>query len=257
MCLRCAFVKRRKPYIHRLQKCGKRSAAKKINGGLPLRFSHNMIKMQKNIEMSALKSEIRMRPATAKDAELFRVLYNDAFRYVNNAQYYSPAYTESLFDKEDYRLRFFLKQNEIVGFCICIPYADHILIDAIGIKKDYRGKGLARSSMHALYDELLDAGMLKAELLVSSANIAAVNLYAKEGFKTQAICHIGSICSTFLLFKFCDLRQRDFQKQRSHRACRYARNDEHRKIVKQHRRFDDEGCDHNLRKIMAYSAEYA
>ncbi len=163
-------------------------AEKKINGSMPLRFSHNMIKMQKNIEMSALESEIRLRPVMPEDAELFRIMYNDAFRYVNNAQYYTPAYAESLFGKEDCQLHFFLSQNEIVGFCICIPYADHILIDAIGIKKEYRGKGLARSSMHALYAEILNAGMQKAELLVSSANIAAVNLYAKEGFKTQAIC---------------------------------------------------------------------
>ncbi len=162
-------------------------AAQKLSGDVALRFSHTMIRMVKNIESPAGESGLKMQPVVRGDAELLRGMYNDAFRYVCNAQHYTPEYVKALFNQENHRLQFIVRQNDVIGFCEYVLYEDHILIEAIGIKKQYRGRGLGKSVMHALYDVILNEGMHKAALTVSSANAPAVNLYVKEGFKTQGI----------------------------------------------------------------------
>lgn len=161
--------------------------ANKTGSDIALRFSHNMITMQKNIDIFIQEDVLRVQPVTPKDAALFCILYNDAFKYVCNAQHYTTEHVNEFLSEENHRMHFICRGDAIIGFFEHVLCEGHIRIDTLGIEKKYRHTGLGRSVMNVIYEKIISEGFHTVELIVSSTNISAVKLYVKEGFKTKGI----------------------------------------------------------------------
>lgn len=83
---------------------------------------------------------------------------------------------------------------------------NEVYIIAVYVVKKARGKGVSKLLLKSLLEELIDAGVRKVKLSVSSEQIAAVKLYENFGFKTigkeNVILGDGKYHKVLLMGKF-------------------------------------------------------
>lgn len=83
---------------------------------------------------------------------------------------------------------FVIKENDlIVGFTGILIVLDEADITNIVVKKDHRGKGISNLLLEKIIDFCIEKQINKINLEVNSANIVAINLYKKFGFKEVSL----------------------------------------------------------------------
>ena len=78
-----------------------------------------------------------------------------------------------------------IKSDEMIGYCATKPKEDYLLLSKIYVRKDYRGRGIARSFL----DEVValcrfEYGFDKIRLTVNKYNDGSIAAYHKMGFET-------------------------------------------------------------------------
>jgi len=84
---------------------------------------------------------------------------------------------------------FVVHDGEVVGWCDIVPRAPegmrHVGVLGMGLRKEYRGKGLGRMLLAKALDRSEEIGLYKVELEVFASNIPAVKLYEHAGFVVE------------------------------------------------------------------------
>jgi ribosomal protein S18 acetylase RimI-like enzyme len=78
-----------------------------------------------------------------------------------------------------------IENSEMIGYCACRPIEDYMLLSKLYVRKDYRGRGVARSLLNevvALCRQ--DNAFEKIRLTVNKHNDDAIASYNKIGFET-------------------------------------------------------------------------
>jgi ribosomal protein S18 acetylase RimI-like enzyme len=82
-----------------------------------------------------------------------------------------------------------LDQERVVGWCEVrrdlLPGRAHSGLLGMGLRAPYRGRGLGRQLLDAALRLARERGFERIELLVRSANDAAIRLYARAGFQEE------------------------------------------------------------------------
>jgi ribosomal protein S18 acetylase RimI-like enzyme len=65
------------------------------------------------------------------------------------------------------------------------PEVDHIAVLGMGVRREYRGRGLGKMLMRKALESARSAGIEKIELEVFSGNTGALNLYLQQGFTVE------------------------------------------------------------------------
>lgn len=76
---------------------------------------------------------------------------------------------------------------EIVGFVIFTVLFDHIDLDFIAVKEDFRRKGVATSLLNKLYCIALKQEIFDIFLEVRVSNKDAINFYENQGFENISV----------------------------------------------------------------------
>jgi len=74
-----------------------------------------------------------------------------------------------------------VKDNEIIGTCLCFKQTDIGWIRQLAVKKPYRKLGIGRALLQHSFKAFRSLGLLKAGLAVESENPNAVNFYLSAG----------------------------------------------------------------------------
>ena len=78
----------------------------------------------------------------------------------------------------------YIKSGEIIGYCASQPKEDYLLLSKLYIRKDYRGKGVARSFLDEVIALCLEYRFDKIRLTVNKYNENSITAYKKMGFET-------------------------------------------------------------------------
>ncbi|WP_018887920.1 GNAT family N-acetyltransferase [Paenibacillus massiliensis] len=74
--------------------------------------------------------------------------------------------------------------NTVAGFALCRMREDMLFIEQIGVRRQYRGRGLAQLLLHAVFESSYRAGQPHISLGVDAANPSgAYRLYEKVGMR--------------------------------------------------------------------------
>ena len=84
-------------------------------------------------------------------------------------------------------------QGEVVGWCDITPHRHpihaHRGVLGMGVRADFRGRGIGRQLLKATLDTARHRGLERVELVVRVSNVAAVRLYESAGFERECtIC---------------------------------------------------------------------
>jgi len=74
-----------------------------------------------------------------------------------------------------------VKDNEIIGTCLCFKYSDIGWIRQLAVKKPFRKLGIGRALLQHSFKTFKALGLSKAGLAVESVNANAVNFYQSAG----------------------------------------------------------------------------
>lgn len=106
-----------------------------------------------------------------------------------------------------------LDNEKIIGWCDIIPHsrpaARHVGSLGIGIKNDYRHKGIGTLLMQEALTRAKQYGLERIELEVFESNAAAIKLYKKfhfklEGKRTAAVKIDGTYINCLMMSLFLD-----------------------------------------------------
>ena len=82
-------------------------------------------------------------------------------------------------------------EREVVGWCDIFPYANerqkHRGALGMGLRKDYRGRGLGSRLLTHTLDQAKRFGLEKVELYVYTSNLPAIALYEQHGFEHEGL----------------------------------------------------------------------
>ncbi len=153
--------------------------------GLRIAFSHDMLMMERNLEeLLPLSGKLRLEPLTQKNAPVYIELHNESFFRVPNGATIDRRELEKLLRPVERAGLVYLGIRPI-GIYDCILEGEVPLIDAIGLCKAMRGKGLGRELLHCTMHLLAGEGYGRCKLMVSTNNEAAFALYRAEGFRVS------------------------------------------------------------------------
>lgn len=84
------------------------------------------------------------------------------------------------------------KDHELIGFVYAYKFNlklfDHVLSNmAIGVHPNYQGKGIARNLLERFFTEVNQEKSIIRVELIAAANLSAIALYEKFGFKKEGI----------------------------------------------------------------------
>ena len=78
-----------------------------------------------------------------------------------------------------------IKSGEIIGYCASQPKEDYLLLSKLYVRKDYRGKGVARSFLNKVISLCIEYRFDKIRLTVNKYNENSIAVYKKMGFETM------------------------------------------------------------------------
>ncbi len=128
-----------------------------------------------------------------------KVFYEDAVEY---KEHYYPMFNfyEKLIEQynKDKSLILYLEQNnEIIGtICVKDMKNEECTIDAVTIRKDYRGKGYATLLIKKLESKLKKKSITKVSL---GARFRACNLYVKNGYIPQLLIQVNDFANISMI----------------------------------------------------------
>jgi ribosomal protein S18 acetylase RimI-like enzyme len=86
------------------------------------------------------------------------------------------------FDPELYLV--VIEQGELVAASLCQDLGDYALVQQLGVRRDQRGRGLARALLRETFHRVQRRGLPQCQLGVDSANATgAVRLYESVGMR--------------------------------------------------------------------------
>jgi len=165
--------------IHELEKSG----FMLVDGLLSLEMS------LKSFEKKDIPQQIRI--ATNDDIPQLKVLaeevfylnrlYNDPYILKEKANIFYAQWVEnSVIKKAADGVYIWEENNTIVGFATYKKTGD---IPLLGVKKDFRGKGISRKLIWSIFDYFISQGINNATIETQMANISAIRSYQSCGFK--------------------------------------------------------------------------
>jgi len=76
------------------------------------------------------------------------------------------------------------KRQKMTGYCAVQPREDHLFLSKIYVRRDERGKGIARSFLNEIYALCRwEYGFDRIRLMVAKPNYDAIAMYKKVGFE--------------------------------------------------------------------------
>lgn len=80
----------------------------------------------------------------------------------------------------------FKNEDRIVGFCVLELNSSNVVIEMLGVKKEFRRKGIARVLLNQAKAYVFQHSLPREiKLIVDTDNLRALNLYFDEGFKVE------------------------------------------------------------------------
>ena len=139
---------------------------------------------------------IEIREIRLKDAVSYREALDSVCRerrFLTGVAAPSPRMTRAFIERNIARdLPHFvaLVDGRVVGWCDAIPGdpkqgSSHVARMGMGVRKDFRRRGIGRLLTEAVADKARRGGIEKIELGVYSSNRAAIALYQKAGFRIE------------------------------------------------------------------------
>jgi GNAT superfamily N-acetyltransferase len=171
------------------------------NGFRPIRYFHSLERdLKLPIDPSPVPDEILFRPINFEtDAEALHLALHDSFKDHFNPINFTMEQTNHWASSPDFRpdliLLAYKMENgeEVEPAAICMNHIKNNYniqhnklegeVGALGVRRPYRRKGIARALLTKSLSLLRDAGMETATLSVDSENpLGATDLYASVGF---------------------------------------------------------------------------
>jgi len=153
--------------------------------GCVLSYAHDLLVMERSLkEFSPPQEKLRLAQLQEKDAPVYIQIHNESFLHVpNGATIDRRELTKLLGEKERSGIAWL--GTRPVGIYDCIVETEVPEIDALGLIKVMRGKGLGRELLRSVMKLLAEEGYESCTLKVSTANEEAFSLYRSEGFTVK------------------------------------------------------------------------
>lgn len=147
--------------------------------------------------MNFTVSKAKLEEVSEIDSMLTDLIQDEREKYNNNINknYEVKDFYEKFIDNEDKTI-FVARENDmILGYVYGFVQDSGSLynkkvaqLDALYVKEQYRGKGIARSLMKEFINWAEEKGVVYIELSVCKDNTNAISLYENEGFCIGKIC---------------------------------------------------------------------
>lgn len=82
---------------------------------------------------------------------------------------------------------FVMCQGQTAGFLMLVEKGGAVEIDSLGIREEFRGRGLAKGMLRKVEAAVAQGGIRTLTLGVSSINKAAISLYEHMGFSVKSV----------------------------------------------------------------------
>lgn len=150
--------------------------------GLEVTYAYDMLMMERELTgLPAPEGKLQMKPLTGQEAAAYIEIYNESFRTVPNGATIDRSALDKLLGTEE-RAGLVWLGTRPVGFYDCAMDTEVPKINALGVIKVMRGKGLGRELLRTVMAKLAEEGYARCKLMVSTANEPAFGLYRAEGF---------------------------------------------------------------------------
>lgn len=156
-------------------------------------FAHAMLEMRKLViqgkAMEGVGEETEFKELKEDVSTAERLAFcqgmNETFYSVPNSAALTDAETKTWLEDKKKHLYWIQVHGQRAGVLVLQERADGLMVDSIGVFKDYRGQGLAKCAL--AMSEMAATGWGKTEMIlqVSDANTAAFSLYKKIGFSVK------------------------------------------------------------------------
>lgn len=150
--------------------------------GLDILYAHDLLVMERSLAgRPAPEGRLRLEALREHEAPVYIQIHNESFFTVPNGATIDRSELDKLLRPVE-RAGIVWLGTRPVGIYNCILEGDVPEIDALGLIKVMRGKGLGRELLRSILDLLAAEGYGRCSLMVSTANEAAFALYRSEGF---------------------------------------------------------------------------
>lgn len=150
--------------------------------GFSITYAHDMLVMERSLAgRAAPEGKLRLTPLTQREAPVYIQIHNESFFTVPNGATIDRSELDKLLRPTE-RAGLAWLGTRPVGIYDCILEGEIPEIDALGLVKVMRGKGLGRELLRSILELLAGEGCGRCSLKVSTANQAAFDLYRSEGF---------------------------------------------------------------------------
>mgnify|MGYP001772694662 CR=1 FL=1 len=110
--------------------------------------------------------------------------------YEENSEYLDPEdgrWIESIISSRSRRVRIYVLRNgeEIIGFALVYKKRELAYIDAIAVKREFRGRGAGTYFLRSLEDILRREGVERIFLTVKHSNMRALTFYLKNMYRIK------------------------------------------------------------------------
>lgn len=160
----------------------------KAYGYYTFRHGHDMLEMTKAV----LPAESEEWDGVWEEVKPWQVpdlcaLYNEIFYTVPNSATVTEDEIRQWMANRSWHMYFVISQGKTAGFLMLVEKGDTVEIDSLGIRKEFRGRGLAKEMLRQVEIIASQKGIKTLTLGVSSVNKAAYSLYEHVGFAVKAV----------------------------------------------------------------------
>ncbi len=160
----------------------------KAYGHYIFRHGHDMLEMSKEI----LPAEEEPWDGMWEEVKPWQVpdlcaLYNEIFYTVPNSATVTEDEIRQCLANRTWHMYFVMCQGQTAGFLMLVEKGGAVEIDSLGIREEFRGRGLAKGMLRKVEAAVAQGGIRTLTLGVSSINKAAISLYEHMGFSVKSV----------------------------------------------------------------------
>ncbi len=161
----------------------------KAYGYYTFRHGHDMLEMSKKVLPAEEEEEEKepweeVKPWQVSD---LCALYNEIFYNVPNSASVTEDEIRQWLANSSWHMFFIMSQGQRAGFLMLVEKGKTVDIDSLGIRKGFRGRGLAKKVLRRVEMTASKKGIQTLALGVSSINRDAVYLYEQLGFSVKSV----------------------------------------------------------------------